>query len=404
MSELTFETIEQWNQTQGAAAAIDRLIETLQADQDYHKLFDALLIKKKFEMGLPLVRPTSFDDVPSNKQQEFEESYVETARKIGLLFLEQKNILKAWIYLRTIHEIEPVKQAIEAMEISREPSEETEELLNIALHEGVHPVKGLEMMLATHGTCNTVTALDQTINQLSSEDRQRAVQLLVTVLYDDLKHTLQQEVQQKIATESPAESLRELMAGRDWLFEEGNYHIDVSHLNAVVRFSRFLNPGNPILQKAMELAEYGARLAEQFQYPGDPPFDDFYPAHVQLFKVLADQDRDEGLAYFQKKLVSVPEELVSVPEELVSVPEEEDKPMIAYVLVDLLTRIGRLDEAIEPAERYLKSVDESSGFSFTQLCQEAGRMDVLLNAAREKGDLVAYTAALLQTGSESIPA
>ena len=390
MSELTFETIEQWNQTQGAAAAIDRLIETLQADKDYHKLFDALLIKKKFEMGVTLVRPTSFDDVPQDEQQEFEEHYVETARKIGLLFLEQKNIPQAWIYLRSIREIEPVKQAIEEMEISREPSEETEELLNIALHEGAHPVKGLEMMLATHGTCNTVTALDQTIHQLSPEDRQRAVQLLVTVLYDDLKHTLQQEVQQKIATESPAESIRELMAGRDWLFEEGNYHIDVSHLNAVVRFSRFLNPGNLILQKAIELAEYGARLAEQFQYPGDPPFDDFYPAHVQLFKVLADQDRDEGLAYFQKKLDSV--------------PEEDDKPMIAYVLVDLLMRIGRLDEAVEPAERYLKNVDESSGFSFTQLCQEAGRMDVLLNAAREKGDLVAYTAALLQTGSESISA
>ena len=78
--------------------------------------------------------------------------------------------------------------------------------------------------------------------------------------------------------------------------------------------------------------------------------------------------------------------------------------MIAYVLVDLLTRIGRLDEAVEPAERYLKNVDESSGFSFTQLCQEAGRIDVLLNTAREKGDLVAFTAALLQTGNESIPA
>ena len=390
MTELTFETIEQWNQTQGARAAIDRLIETLQADKDYHKLFDALLIKKKFELGLPLVRPTSFDDVPQDKQQEFEESYVDSARNIGMLFLEQKNIPQAWVYLRTVREIEPVKQAIEELEISREPSEETEELLNIALHEGAHPVKGLEMMLATHGTCNTVTALDQTINQLSPEDRQRAAGLLVTVLYDDLKHTLQQEVQQKIATESPADTIRELIAGRDWLFEEGNYHIDVSHLNAVVRFSRFLNPGNPILQKAMELAEYGVRLAEQFQYPGDPPFDDFYAAHLQFFKVLADQDRDEGLAFFHKKLDSV--------------PDEDDKPMIAYVLVDLLTRIGRLDEAVEPAERYLKNVDESSGFSFTQLCQEAGRIDVLLNTAREKGDLVAFTAALLQTGNESIPA
>ena len=69
--------------------------------------------------------------------------------------------------------------------------EETEELLNIALYEGANPVKGLEIMLKTHGTCNTVTALDQTIQQLSPEDRARAADLLVSVLYDDLKHTLQ---------------------------------------------------------------------------------------------------------------------------------------------------------------------------------------------------------------------
>lgn len=385
MAEITFETIDQWTQNDGAAAAISQLIETLESDKDYHKLFDALLLKKRLEMGLSLVRPTSLDDIPDPQQKEFEDAYVEAARKIGKLFLEQSNIPQAWVYLRTIQETEPVTQALEELEIGSEPSEETEELMNIALYEGANPVKGLEIMLRTHGTCNTVTALDQAIHQLSQNDRQRAAELMVDVLYKDLVHTIQQEVQQKIIADAPAETIRELIAGREWLFEEGNYHIDVSHLNAVVRFARFLNPGNSILQKAIELSEYGSYLAAQFQYPGDPPFDDFYPAHVQFFKVLADQNREEGIAYFSQKLEQE--------------SDEENKPMLAYVLVDLLTRIDRLDDAIEPAGRYLKNVDDASGFSFTQLCQQAGRMDLLRDAARERGDLVAYAAALLQSGS-----
>ena len=95
----------------------------------------------------------------------------------------------------------------------------------------------------------------------------------------------------------------------------------------------------------MELAEYGAGLAEQFQYPGDPPFDDFYLAHVQLFKVLADQNRDEGLAYFQNKLDSV--------------PEEDDKPMIAYVLEHVVFPLQRYSDAVfEFVGHVLEATDE----------------------------------------------
>jgi tetratricopeptide (TPR) repeat protein len=152
-------------------------------------------------------------------------------------------------------------------------------------------------------------------------------------------------------------------------------------LNSVVRFARFLDFSDSALQKATELAEYGSKLADQFQYPGDPPFDDFYPAHLQYFNALSDNNRDEALAYFRERLDTL--------------PEEEDKRLIAYVLVDLLVRVDRLDEAIEIAQEHLKDIDESIGFSFAELCQQAGRMDALREVSREKGDLVRYTAALL---------
>jgi hypothetical protein len=382
MSDQKFAQLDQIKQSEGAAAAIDCMIATLQEQRQYHKLFDALCLKKKFELELPLTRPTSFDDIPDDKRDEFQTSYVDAAREVGALLLAEKNIPEAWMYLRTIGEPQTIADALDAIDARREPDEQTEQLIQVALYEGANPVKGLEMMLRSHGTCNTVTALDQQIQQLEPEDRKRAACLLVNELYNDLCQTIRHEVEQRMALAAPGDSLRELMTGRDWLFADDNYHIDVSHLNAVVRFSRFLDASCPELKKVTELAEYGAKLSSQFHYPGDPPFDDFYPAHVHFFKALADEYRDDAIGYFREKLDAA--------------TDDEDKPLLAFVLVDLLIRIERLDDALELAEKHLSDVEDASGFSFSNLCQQAGRLDLLQQVARDKGDLVTFTAALIQ--------
>lgn len=377
-----FDELEQLQQSDGAAITIERLVESLRAENDYHKLFDALMLKQKFEMGLPLVQPTSFDDVPADQQETFEKVYVDAAREVAGLFLEQDNLPQAWLYLKTIREPESIRAALDAVDMKElEDPERTEELIRIALYEGAHPVKGLEFMLRTHGTCNTITAVDQHAQQMSGEDRRQSAGLLVRELYRDLSHTLRREVEQKGIDESPGESLRELMDNRDWLFEQGNYHIDVSHLNSVVRFARFLDSSDSELSLAMELSEYGSQLAEQFQYPADPPFDDFYPAHRRYFQVLLDEDRDEALAFFRQRLDSA---------------EADDKPLIAYVTVDLLARLGQLDDAREMAGEHLKDIDEGGGLSFAELCRRTGHIDSLRQLARDRGDLVGYTAALLE--------
>lgn len=390
MTEDTFEQLAELHQSEGAAAAIDRLIETLTAQREYHRLFDALMLRKKFEMGLPLVQPTSFDDVPANQQVEFEESYIEAARAAGAQLLQAGKIPEAWVYFRTIREPGPVREALEGLGADLEPGEQTEQLIQVALYEGANPVKGLELLLDTHGTCSTITALDQVAQQLSADDRTRASALLVRQLYDDLTRTVRQEIQQKRAVAPDGVSLRELIGGCDWLFEDANYHIDVSHLNSIVRFARFLEPGSAELAMAIELAEYGSRLEPQLQYPGDPPFDDFYRAHLHFFRALAGEDRERNLAYFREKLHSE--------------TNDEEKPLLAYVLVDLLTRCDRLDDALAVARQHLADLAPTSGFSFAQLCQRAGRMTVLREIAQKKGDLVGYTAALVQEGSEAVSA
>jgi len=385
MAEDAFLTIEKARQVSGPGAAIDELQRALETRGELHRLFDAILLKKKFEMGLPLSRPTSFDSVPEERQAEFEEAYIAAARRVGDAFLAENNIPQAWIYLRTIREPQGVAQALDRIIVDNGLPENVDDLITVALYERAHPVKGLELMLQSRGTCNTISAFDQAVPQISADERIRGAELLVRHLYGELLQSVCRDIERRGEAKFTGKTLREAMAGRDWLFDDGNYHVDVSHLGSVVRFARFLTPESSELQTVLQLTEYGMRLSPQFQFPGDPPFDAYYPAHLHFFRILADDQRDAAVAYFHERLQTT--------------ADAEDRRLIAYVLVDLLVRIGAKNEAVAVAKEFLSDLDESSGFSFAQLCEEAERMDVYRETAQSKGDLVGFTAALLREPS-----
>src|SRR5207244_212063 len=86
-----------------------------------------------------------------------------------------------------------------------------------------------------------------------------------------------------------AQSVRELMAGRDWLFQDDFAHVDTSHLNAVVQMSTQLEPG-PALDLARELCDYGRRISPRLRYPGDPPVEN----QAGDYAALAEMARDQG--------------------------------------------------------------------------------------------------------------
>jgi len=390
MSEDAFAALEELQQ-QSPEVVLERLIETLTAQKNYHRLFDALLMQKKQSMGLEVLQPTSFDNVPDEQKKEFEEAYIEAARKVGNLFLNEKMYSDAWLYFQTIQEPEPLAEALNKINPRTVPEDKVEELIQVCVYEGANPEKGFAIMLQVNGICNTITVFDQMNAQLNPESRKKIAQLLVDQLYADLVQSLQYHVQQKMPIAPPADNLRELMAGRDWMFEGGSYHIDVSHLNSVVRFARLLSEDDPYLPKVIELCEYGSRLDEQFQYPGETPFEDFYPAHMHFFKALVGDENDQNLAigYFEKKLEME--------------PDEDDKQMIAYVLIDLLTRLKQNERAIKLAETYLSQFEDPNTFSFTSLCRETDHLDVLQKVARNKGDLVTFAGALLDAQQKTQP-
>ncbi len=382
MSDSSFQELRDLRPQSSDGDVFQRLASVLRDRKDYHKLFDALCLQKKQEMGLPLGKPTSFEDVPTDRRDEFEKTYMTAAREVGQLLLADNKPSQAFIYFHAIRETEPIRAAVEQFVIPRETSEASEEMLELALFKSVHPVKGVQIMLKTHGTCSTITALDQSFSRMTPEDRAACAAMMVRTLHGELLASVQREVSQKMPFAPPAKTLRELCAGREWLFADNNYHIDVSHLHATTRFARSLSPGAKELELACDLTEYASQLAPQFQYAGEPPFQDYYPAHREFFKVLLNVDRDAALEYFQKQLMAE--------------PDPPDQAMIAYVIVDLLVRIDRFADAVPIAEQYLLNTDEDFAAAFAELCEKAGRFDVLERTAEARNDLVTFATALVR--------
>ena len=381
MTSPTLEPIRNAFERGGPAAAAEALVAGLRERGEYDRLFDALLLRSRIELGVPTVKPTSFEDVAADKLEQFEAAYLNAAREVGHLLIESGNLARAWAYFRTIREPQPVAEALERIDPTGLDYDRTNELIEVALHDGANRVAGLRLLLKSHGTCNTVTMTDQVMPMMTLDERRRAAAMLVRDVYEGLVGNLKRDVESRLAGIEAPSSVRENIAGRDFLFENANYHIDVSHLHSTVRFARALTLEDSELALAIELAEYGSRLDRQFRYPADPPFDEYYEAHLAYLKALANVDRDEALDYFRKRLANE--------------PDERDRQIIAYVLVDLLTRCDLLSEAAEIAAKHLSELEEPGGFSFSTLCGKAGRLDLLRSAAELSGDPVRFTAAMI---------
>lgn len=364
-----------------SAAILQALQKTLIGQKDYHRLFDALLMQTRLDQGLPLSKPTSMEGIPEDKERAFRNEYIKAARKVGALFLKDGQLSDAWAYFRTINEPQPIKAAIEKLVIPDEPDEQFDEMVNLALYEGAHVVKGLEFLLATHGTCNTVTALSQLQPQMTAPERRAAAALMVTTIHRELVEHLQAVVKEQRPGAETNISLSELVKQHPWLFEEGSYHIDVSHLHSTVGFARALTAEDPELQLAISLCEYGRCLDGPLQYPGDIPFDDFYPANEWFLKAISGIDVEAGVNYFLKKLKDE--------------PDEPDRRLISMVILDLAERTKQLARVMSHVLPHVGQMEDPNGFSFTEMCLDLGLQDDLEKLALQNDDPLAWTLARL---------
>jgi hypothetical protein len=345
-------------------------------------------MQKRHQLGVSPLPTGPASELPPSVHAAYEDGIRQAARSVGNLYLQKGDLGGAWPYFRMIGEPELVRQAIDRLEPG--PEEDVQTLVQIALYEGVHPQKGFSWVLQRYGICNAITTISSHDFGADLESRQSCIRALVRALYDELRERLAVDIERHEgqrppeADEPPATPgvITRLMAGRDWLFAEDSYHIDLSHLSSVVQMSLHLPPGLE-LGLAEELCAYGQRLSGRFVSSGDPPFEDLYRSHGIYLAILSGKQVEEGLDYFRKQAADAdPETVGTYP---------------AQVLVNLLLRLDRPKEALEVARRYLADVDnrQISCPSIAELCNKVGDYHTLAQVAREQNDPVHFLAGLL---------
>jgi len=380
MTDSLYDLLEQQARQQGPEAAIELLIDHFRREKRFHELFDALLIRSRMRFGLPVILTRSLDDLEEPLRTQVEEAYLEACREVGRGLLEQGRVREAWTYLRPPGEVEPVAEALERLEATEE---NLDELIEVAVHEGVSPRRGFQLVLEHYGICNAITLYDAQMHFRPREQQQEVAALLLRHLHPELLENVKADVARREGQAPEASTLEELVSGRPWLFENDAYHIDTSHLHSVVRFARVLERPEE-LKLAADLCSYGKHLGPQFQFQNEEPFAGGYADYERFFRAQLGQGTEEHLEFFAQKARSL------------SVEEHGTAP--AEVYVELLSRLGRVEEALEAAAELIPAKAATTGFapSLLELASRSGRYDRLKEISRRRGDVLGFVAGLLE--------
>jgi hypothetical protein len=364
----------------GPDAAVERLIAHLRQARDYPALFYALLMRSRRKLGVSPIPSRPASEIPDDKLDAYEQAIRDAGREVGALYLAAGDIPAAWNYYRLTGDTAPVRDAIDAY-APGDDAEAVYPVIEIAFHHGVHPAKGLELVLERQGICSAITLLGGTADSLPEAAKVACVGRLVRALHAQLVERLREVVVER-ETAAPA-TLPELIAGRDYLFGEHDYHVDVSHLSAVVQMSLNLTPGRE-LTLARELCAYGERLSPGLRPSNEEPFADFYRDCGVYLRTVAGQDVDAGLKHFSDKAAAA------------------DESFPAEVYVNLLVKVGREAAALAAAREFLSGADER-GLScpgVQELSRRRGDFTTFAEAAKARGDAVHYLAGRLSAKSE----
>src|SRR5271170_4072706 len=159
-ADSAFDSVEDALRAEGPRAALERLAEHLDASGDYRALLDALLLRARHELGLPLIPSGPLSNLPEPERARFEERYIEVIRLVGSKYLEAGDIPTAWAYFRAIGETDRVARAI--LDYRAEGDEERlGAVIEVAFNHGVNPLRGFELILEHYGTCSAITAFEQ---------------------------------------------------------------------------------------------------------------------------------------------------------------------------------------------------------------------------------------------------
>ncbi|MDA7980173.1 MAG: hypothetical protein MPJ50_15515 [Pirellulales bacterium] len=365
-------------------AALQRLIECLLEQRQFHQAFDASLMAIRLRLGLPVIWTGKLDDVDDKLRTEIEEGYLDACRMVGFRLLEADQPGDAWYYLRHLTDRRETTSCFE----NYTPGDESrEDYINVAVHEGVAPVAGFRQVLDHYGICNAITLFDSAMSQQPREQRLAVAPLLIADLHAQLQTNLRSEIQQQSGS-PPAESMiADMIADRDWLFGEHAYHVDTSHLSAVVRFAREVEAAD-VLRLALDLCRYGLRLDKQFQFASEEPFADTYTAHAVWFEGLLSANSKSAAWQTARDYFRAKAENLSY---------EEHGAGPAEVYVAFLAKTGHPRDALTAIRQFIPAGAATSGFApaAAELAAASGEYDLLAEIGAERNEIVTFATGVL---------
>ncbi|TWU04016.1 hypothetical protein Pla100_09520 [Neorhodopirellula pilleata] len=328
------------------AKRIDEVIAYFRREKRPVELFEALKMKSRLAHGLPMMAlpDESLDSQTGGDpelQRSLEEGLLDACRQAGAMLIENGKVGEGYMYLRPVGDNQLVRRLLADVPIT---DENYDEMVHVLLHEGIDLGRGYQAVIEHQGTCNSITLYDQAIAQRPRVQRQIASRVLLNHFYAELTSLVRNDFAGRandngvsaddIIRDERDLSLGDLIAKYKWILGGGGYHLDTTHLASTVRFATVLDDAESI-DKAIQLCQYGRKLPADFQYPGEEPFVDFYPAHAAFFAALAGQNVESALRLFEQRARTV------------DVNVAGSGAIETYI--DLLDRIGRPGEALRAA-------------------------------------------------------
>ncbi len=385
----------------GIDAMFQKLENSLRHSRRWHSLFDAHLLRARTTLGLPLVGPVTDADKATKKK--LDEETIAACREVGWHLLDEGQIASGWMYLRAAVETHEVVDKLSQMASQLLEQEENvndddeyqplQEIIQLALWENLDPALGIRVMLAVQGTCNAVTAYEQSVAGLPPAQQEPVAKIMVEHVHEEVFENLARDLTERalVSTNQVDEiknrkgTLINLLETVGDLLDEDSIHVDASHLQAVLRFARICTDSADI-QLAHALACYACRLPNEFRYPGDTPFTDFGESSRLFYSAQLGEEADQAISFFRHEAQQA---------------NEYEAPAAWDVLAVLASRINQPAEALgailaRPAE---PGPSQNSPLAATlppliELAHDAVGGEKLRAACIERDDLITFAASL----------
>jgi hypothetical protein len=371
----------------------DDLFATLAASlterRRWHALFDLRLLEARAALGLPLTG--DLGTLEAVTREQLDERSLAACREVGWPLFDEGSVAAGWMYLRAA--AEPAEVATKLRDLAaRLPADDEAaeaqrgEILHVALWEGIDPALGIELVLESQGTCNAITAFEQAVSRLPAVRQQAAAAVLVAHLHREVLANLAADLERRGLVQPGAAraSIVELLAATGGLVDDPSVHVDVSHLQSVLRIARVASD-RAVLDQAWELAVYAFRLPAEATYPGEPPFENVGESSRLFYAAQLGRDVDAAVQFFRSAAAAA--------------RLDEAGTLPADILALLLWRLGRPAEALHavlerPADGGMPSVVQASGMlpSLVELAVAGDALDVLRQACRDRGDEITFAA------------